>query len=125
MGISTGVEVRKVTDATSDRTGQADPVTEHLAGMLGEELESLMCALRDATERQWTASGAPASGEAGRGAGGSPADPTGAIAIDARRLALRETVTGAEAAVRAALVSARGARVALERAIARFDGERP
>lgn len=88
------------------------------------EMETLRAVYADAVVRQWEASQAPRPREdtAERSSGGRPADPTGDIVLDGRRLALRDAVrTADEAALRAA-ASVVAARKHLERAVDRYDG---
>lgn len=95
-----------------------------LLALLKKEAEALTHAIPEATARQWEASVVPRPREdtSQRASGGIP-NPTADTALDPRRLAVRETVVRAGSALRDAAVTVRGSRLALERAVARFDGE--
>lgn len=107
-----------MTDAEPDR------MVELYARLLREEIDALLAAAPAAFERQWDRSPAPRPREDTneRSKGSLPADPTADTALDPRRLALRATVHQLTEALRSAAVTARGARLALENAVQRFDG---
>lgn len=96
-----------------------------LARLIREESEALLLALPDAVARQWSLSPVPKPREdtPQRASGDRPADPTADTVADPRRLAVRAAVLNAEKALRDAAVALRGSRLAVERSVARFDGE--
>lgn len=95
-----------------------------LLEILTREIEALKAAYDAAEPRQWEASPVPKQGgEAARSSASTVANPTADIALDPRRLALRDTTTKATAAVRDAVVRVVASRKALERAVVRFDGD--
>jgi hypothetical protein len=81
--------------------------------------------LSGAVTRQWSPSPVPKPREdtPQRASGDRPADPTADTALDARRLAVRETVIRSERVLRDAALALRAVRHATETAVARFDGE--
>lgn len=89
-----------------------------------EEAEALMELLPAATSRQWTASPVPRPRwDTTERATGQHSDPVADTVADPRRLALRDTVQRSEKAIRDAAIALRAARRAMERALARYDGE--
>lgn len=97
---------------------------ELYARILRDEIGALLDAAPAALERQWDKSPTPRPRDdtTERSKGARPADPTAETALDARRLDLRHTVQQATEALRVAAVTARGARLAMENAVQRFDG---
>ncbi|MGZ0151850.1 DUF7169 domain-containing protein [Kribbella sp. WER1] len=94
-----------------------------LADLIKEETDSLMNELPAALDRQWSASPVPKPREdTQQRASGGKSDPTFDIVADPRRLAVRRTVASAEIALRDALITLRASRVAMARAVARYDG---
>lgn len=102
-----------------------EPRLDALVRIIREETEALIAVLPDATARQWSPSPVPKPREdtSQRASGDRPPNPTADTVLDARRLAVRETVLRSERALREVAVSVRGTRLAVERAVARFDGE--
>ncbi|UIW13526.1 hypothetical protein PQD80_gp42 [Arthrobacter phage Lizalica] len=77
-----------------------------------------------AQEIQWEPSPVPKPREdTSQRASGGHGDPTGDIVLDARRLAVREAVVAAEQALARAAEDLRQARVNVDRAVARWNGE--
>lgn len=111
-------------------TAQVDQI-EHdtpidaLALIIRQESDALLATLPEATARQWSSSPVPKPREdtPQRASGDRPADPTGDIVLDARRLAVRDTVVRSERALLHAARTLRGVRLSMESAVARFDGE--
>lgn len=103
---------------------ERDLQLEAMLDLLHGEVSTLETLLPDALARQWSASPVPKPREdtAQRASGGRP-NPTADIVLDDRRLAVRESVERSRRALRDAAVAVRGTRLALERAISRFDGE--
>lgn len=101
------------------------PRIEALVQIIREEAEVILALYPDAVTRQWSASPVPKPREdtSQQSSGGRPSDPTGDTVLDARRLALRETVVRSDRLLREAAIRLRATRKATERAIARFDGE--
>lgn len=99
--------------------------TRALVEMIRIETEALSRILPEAQERQWDASPVPRPREdtPQRTTGDRPSDPTADVALDPRRLRLRETVDRADSALYDAAVRLVAVRQAMERAIDRFDGE--
>lgn len=84
----------------------------------------LIQSLNDAAEIQWEPSHTPKPREdTSQRASGGHGDPTGDIVLDARRLALRDAVTDAEATLRRYAAELMAARVNVDRAVARWNGE--
>ena len=112
---------------TAPDSGDAvDPGMYRLAQLIEQETEELMSALPAALARQWTASPVPKPREdTTQRASGGKSDPTSDIVMDQRRLAVRETVIRSEVVLRDALIALRGTRLAMVRAVARYDGEQP
>jgi hypothetical protein len=96
-----------------------------LVRLIEEEIRSMHDLIDEAAARQWEASPVPKPREdtTERSSGGRPSDPTADTALDARRLAVRATLLAAEPVLRDAAVALRGSRLALARAIDRFDGD--
>ncbi|QXO14579.1 hypothetical protein SEA_KAYLISSA_45 [Arthrobacter phage Kaylissa] len=81
-------------------------------------------AIATAQEIQWEASPVPKPREdTSQRASGGHGDPTGDIVLDSRRLAVREAVVAAEKALDRAAAELRRARVNVESAVARWNGE--
>lgn len=88
--------------------------------------ESLRLALQITTAReiQWEASPIPKPREdTTQRATGGHSDPTGTIATDLRRLAVRVAVMDAERALTQSRLDMRNARLGLEAAVAAWNGE--
>ncbi|UIW13301.1 hypothetical protein SEA_CREWMATE_49 [Arthrobacter phage Crewmate] len=84
----------------------------------------LIQALDTASEIQWEASPVPKPREdTSQRASGGHGDPTGDIVLDARRLALRDAVSDAEAVLLRYAAELMAARVNVDRAVARWNGE--
>ena len=92
--------------------------------IIEEEVQRLKEAMPAAAERQWTTSPVPrARDEETRGAvGDRHSDPTADVAIDPRRLAVRDSVLRSRLALREAAVTLRGVRLAMERSLDWYDG---
>ncbi|AYN59128.1 hypothetical protein HOU52_gp43 [Arthrobacter phage Yang] len=84
----------------------------------------LIQSLNTAAEIQWERSPVPQPREdtTERGSGGH-GDPTGDIVLDARRLALRDAVSDAEAVMARYAAELQAARINVDRAVARWNGE--
>lgn len=122
---------------TTPNPGERDGASlAGLARLIEEETRALLSeSLAPAHARQWQASPVPTPREdtAERSSGGAPPNPTADVALDGRRLALRERVRDAERALAGVdnarrglanvLAQIRDARRELDRAIRRFDGE--
>lgn len=110
----------------STRTSQdvRDMPLDRLIRLIWEETEAMQETLPDALARQWEQSPSPRPLDSGGGssASGEKADPTADVALDPRRLQVREAVGAAEAALRNTVITMRGSRLAIERAVERFDG---
>lgn len=102
-----------------------DPALDALVQIIREETEALITTLPDALSRQWSPSPVPKPREdtSQRSSGDRPADPTGDAVLDARRLAVRDSVVRSGRALRDVAVTLRAVRLTMERNIARFDGE--
>lgn len=105
-----------------------DPETTDIAEyvrLIEEEAARLIESLPSALERQWTTSPVPRprEEEERRSIGDLPSDPTADVALDPRRLAVRDTVLRSRFALRDAAVALRGVRLAMERNLAWYDGE--
>lgn len=98
---------------------------DEAARLIREESLALIRALPPALDRQWSPSPAPRPYEdtSQRTTGDRPSDPTGDTVLDPRRLAVRESVTNAERMLARAVVGLRLARLQVEKAVARFDGD--
>lgn len=84
----------------------------------------LIQSLNSAAEIQWEASHTPKPREdTSQRASGGHGDPTGDIVLDARRLALRDAVTDAETVLLRYAAELMAARVNVDRAVARWNGE--
>jgi hypothetical protein len=84
----------------------------------------LIQSLTTADEIQWEASPVPKPREdTSQRASGGHGDPTGDIVLDARRLALRDAVSDAESVLTRYAAEPRAARVNVDRAVARWNGE--
>ncbi|QOP65174.1 hypothetical protein SEA_TUCK_47 [Arthrobacter phage Tuck] len=84
----------------------------------------LIQSLDTADEIQWEASPVPKPREdTSQRASGGHGDPTGDIVLDARRLALRDAVSDAENVLTRYAAELRAARVNVDRAVARWNGE--
>ncbi|WVX87896.1 hypothetical protein SEA_BERRIE_45 [Arthrobacter phage Berrie] len=84
----------------------------------------LIQALTTADEIQWEASPVPKPREdTSQRASGGHGDPTGDIVLDARRLDLRDAVSAAESVLTRYAAELSAARVNVERAVARWNGE--
>ncbi|WNO26061.1 hypothetical protein SEA_WILDWEST_42 [Arthrobacter phage Wildwest] len=80
--------------------------------------------LNTAADIQWEPSPVPKPREdTSQRASGGHGDPTGDIVLDARRLALREAVSAAEHTLAQCAAELRRARVNVEEAVARWNGE--
>ncbi|QIN94443.1 hypothetical protein SEA_LEGO_43 [Arthrobacter phage Lego] len=80
--------------------------------------------IETAREIQWEASPVPKPREdTSQRASGGHGDPTGDIVLDSRRLAVREAVVAAERALARAAEELQTARVNVDRAVARWNGE--
>lgn len=99
---------------------------DRLVRLIEGEIRLMQDEIGEAEARQWEASPVPKPREdtTQRSSGGRPSDPTADTALDPRRLAVRETLLAVEPVLRDAAVALRGSRLALSRAVARFDGER-
>ena len=93
--------------------------------LIEEEAEALLARIPDAMERMWTTSPVPRprDEEATRSVGSRPSDPTSEVALDPRRMAVRDSVLRSRDALRDAAVALRGVRLAMERNIKWYDGE--
>lgn len=107
------------------RSTIGEPRLDALVDLIRQETDALLDVLPEATARQWSLSPVPKPREdtPQRASGDRPADPTGDTVLDPRRLAVRETVARSERVLRDAAIALRGTRLAMERAVARFDGE--
>lgn len=88
--------------------------------------EALLLAqsLNTAADIQWEPSPVPKPREdTSQRASGGHGDPTGDIVLDARRLALRDAVSDAERVLAHYAAELRRARVNVEDAVARWNGE--
>lgn len=84
----------------------------------------LIQSLNTAAEIQWERSPVPQPREdTTERASGGHGDPTGDIVLDARRLALRDAVSDAEATMTRYAAELQAARINLDRAVARWNGE--
>ncbi|QOP64344.1 hypothetical protein SEA_LONDON_41 [Arthrobacter phage London] len=84
----------------------------------------LIQSLNMASEIQWEPSHTPKPREdTSQRASGGHGDPTGDIVMDARRLALRDAVGDAETVLARYAAELRAARVNVDRAVARWNGE--
>ncbi|WVX88033.1 hypothetical protein SEA_TFORTROY_45 [Arthrobacter phage TforTroy] len=84
----------------------------------------LIQALNTAAEIQWEASPVPKPREdTTERASGGHGDPTGDIVLDARRLALRDAVSDAEIVMARYAAELQAARINVDRAVARWNGE--
>lgn len=112
-------------DEHSTATGGGDARVESLVQIVRQETEALLAVLPEALARQWSSSPVPKPREdtSQRSSGDRPSDPTADTVLDARRLAVRDTVLESERAIRDAAIRLRAARKAVERAVDRFDGE--
>lgn len=100
-----------------------DPTLARLVALVEQEAKELRAVLPDALERQWDASPVPRPrNDTTRKASGIRRDPTADTALDPRRLAVRDTVIRAQRVLTDAAIALRGTRRAVERAVARFDG---
>ncbi|KUM41178.1 DUF7169 domain-containing protein [Arthrobacter sp. EPSL27] len=91
---------------------------------VAEESLRLALALGVADEVQWERSPVPQPREdTTQRASGGHGDPTGDIVLDPRRLAVRDAVSAAEEALARYAVELRQARVNVEAAVARWNGE--
>lgn len=98
-----------------------DPLT---ARTVAEEALRLALALNVAGEIQWERSPVPTPREdTTQRASGGHGDPTGDIVLDPRRLALREAVNDAERLLNENARALRRARLNVEEAAARWNGE--
>lgn len=95
------------------------------ASVIRERLESLLEALSHAEDRQWDPSPVPRPREdtTERSKGAAPSDPTADTVLDARRLELRDAVSRAYRVLEFAAKALTERHEALDRAIARYDGE--
>lgn len=91
----------------------------------GAEAFTRLAALAaSADEIQWEASPRPRSREdSDRKAAGGHGDPTGDVALDPRRLAVREAMVQAERALEGALQGLQAARGALAKAVDEWHGD--
>lgn len=100
-----------------------DVELDALLALLGRETEAMKQALPEALARQWEASPVPKPREdTSQRASGDRPNPTEAIVLDARRLALRTTIEEVRQAVRHGVVRVRAGRLALDHAVKRYDG---
>lgn len=84
----------------------------------------LIQSLNTAAEIQWERSPVPQPREdTTERASGGHGDPTGDIVLDARRLALRDAVSHAEATMTRYAAELQAARINVDRAVARWNGE--
>ncbi|URQ05031.1 hypothetical protein SEA_ITER_43 [Arthrobacter phage Iter] len=84
----------------------------------------LIQSLTTAAEIQWEPSPVPKPREdTSQRASGGHGDPTGDIVLDARRLALRDAVSDAEAVLSRYVAELIAARVNVDHAVARWNGE--
>lgn len=106
--------------------GTRDLSIDALVTTIQKEAETVREQYPQAIARQWEASPAPRPrDDVGRSATGArPADPTAEIVLDARRLAVRQTVKDAEALLRETAVRLTRINERIREAVARFDGER-
>jgi hypothetical protein len=106
----------------SDETSSA---LERLLRTVRAECDSLEATLPAAYAAQWLPSPVPRPREdtAERAKGGH-GDPTPSIALDDRRLAVREQLHRSEAVVRDAVVAVRGVRRGLEMRLVEWEGEK-
>lgn len=106
--------------------GTRDLSVDALVQIIQREAETLRAMMPEAFARQWEASPAPRPREdAGRsGSGDRPADPTAEIVLDARRLAVRQSVRDAEAILTEAAHRLTRVNAQMASAVARFDGSR-
>ena len=98
---------------------------ETFTRLIADEAERLAALVPSAVERQWTTSPVPRprDEEARRTVGDDHSDPTSSVALDPRRMAVRESVLRSRAALREAAVTLRGVRLATERNLRWYDGE--
>lgn len=98
-------------------------LTENVRNTAAEALR-LGLALGVADDVQWEPSPVPKPREdTTQRASGGHGDPTGDIVLDARRLAVREAATAAESVLTRYAAELRLARVNVEEAVARWNGE--
>lgn len=91
---------------------------------VADESLRLMLALQTADEIQWERSPVPTPREdTTQRASGGHGDPTGDIVLDPRRMAVREAVNRAETALQHYAIALRDARLEVEQAVARWNGE--
>lgn len=92
---------------------------------LNRETDDLKKSLPGALARQWEASPVPKPREdTTQRASGLRSDPTADAVLDARRLAVRETVAQSGIVLREAIARVRAVRAAVDTAVTRYDGER-
>lgn len=97
---------------------------EALVDIIERETRALRAQMPEALVRQWESSPVPKPREdSGRSSSGSrPADPTAETVLDARRLAVRQTVKDAEAILKDAAARLVLVNRQMHNAIDRFDG---
>ena len=95
---------------------EAAPI-ENLLGLVRAEADLLADSLDIARSVQWEAP-RPLPTE-----NGQPANPTADVATDAERLALRLQIIRSERLLREAVISLRGVRLGLDRALKPYGGE--
>ena len=95
-----------------------------LAASLAREVALLAAALPAATDAQWVASPIPKPrfDTSQRAQDDRHADPTSDVALDTRRLALRQQIVDSEAMLREALITVVGVRRGIEIRLARWAG---
>lgn len=101
-----------------------DEALERIAEAVAAEVRALLAVLPAALEVQWQPAPIPHPEEdtAERGKGGH-SDPTPAVALDERRLAVRVAVLGSLRRVREARDALAESRQDVERSLARWHGE--
>jgi len=102
-----------------------DFTLERLAEAIREEVDALEEDLNGALARQWERSPVPTPRfDTSQRSQGDHSDPTADTVADERRLGIRDVVKRCEARLQETLVDVRSVRVALSRAVDRYDGER-
>ena len=104
-----------------------DPEVCRMEGLLSwarEELAALQALLPAAMDAQWSPSRVPSPrDDTEERSKGLASDPTAEIALDGRRLAVRDTVIRSQNAIRKTIVVLRGVRLAMEKALDEWEGE--
>lgn len=103
-----------------------DPLISHVLRRFAEEVETLEALLPQALAVQWSPSPIPRPrDDTTERASGGHGDPTLAVVVDDRRLALREQITRSREVLADGTARVRGVRLALSRALLEWEGESP